>query len=74
MIRSINTIPGVQNESIAGGISVDGASGAENVLVDWLDTHRNFHLARTEAQRTSSELLERYQASMGFVHNAVWRP
>jgi len=79
----ISTIPGVQNEGIAGGISVDGASGAENVFfVDGADT-TNFHLG-ISGQNVVLELLEEvkvtasgynaeFGGSMGGVINVISR-
>ena len=79
----ISTIPGVQNESIAGGISVDGASGAENVFfVDGADM-TNFHLG-IEGQNVVLELLDEvkvtasgynaeFGGSMGGVVNVISR-
>ena len=79
----INTIPGVQNESITGGISVDGASGAENVFyVDGADV-TNFHLG-VEGQNVVLELLDEvkvtasgynaeFGGSMGGVVNVITR-
>jgi hypothetical protein len=79
----ISTIPGVQNESISGGISVDGASGAENVFfVDGADM-TNFHLG-IEGQNVVLELLDEvkvtasgynaeYGGSMGGVVNVISR-
>ena len=79
----ISTIPGVQNESITGGISVDGASGAENVFfVDGADM-TNFHLG-VEGQNVVLELLDEvkvtasgynaeFGGSMGGVVNVISR-
>jgi hypothetical protein len=79
----ISTIPGVQNESIAGGISVDGASGAENVFfVDGADM-TDFHLG-VKGQNIVLELLDEvkvtasgynaeYGGSMGGVVNVISR-
>lgn len=79
----ISTIPGVQNESITGGISVDGASGAENVFfVDGADT-TNFHLGVSgqnvvlelldEVKVTASGYNAEYGGSMGGVVNVISR-
>ncbi len=79
----ISTIPGVQTESITGGISVDGASGAENVFyVDGADI-TNFHLG-VEGQNVVLELLDEvkvtasgynaeFGGSMGGVVNVITR-
>jgi hypothetical protein len=79
----ISTIPGVQDESITGGISVDGASGAENVyFVDGADM-TNFHLG-VEGQNVVLELLDEvkvtasgynaeFGGSMGGVVNVISR-
>jgi len=79
----ISTIPGVQTESITGGISVDGASGAENVFyVDGADV-TNFHLG-VEGQNVVLELLDEvkvtasgynaeFGGSMGGVVNVITR-
>jgi len=79
----INTIPGVQSEDIAAGISVDGASGAENVFfVDGADM-TNFHLG-IKGQNIVLELLDEvnvtasgynaeYGGSMGGVVNVITR-
>jgi hypothetical protein len=79
----ISTIPGVQNESITGGISVDGASGAENVFfVDGADV-TDFHLG-VKGQNVVLELLDEvkvtasgynaeYGGSMGGVVNVISR-
>jgi len=79
----ISTIPGVQNESITGGISVDGASGAENVFfVDGADM-TNFHLGvkggnvvlelLDEVKVTASGYNAEYGGSMGGVVNIISR-
>jgi len=53
----VSTIPGVQKEDITAGISVDGATGAENTFfVDGADM-TNFHLG-TRGQNMVLELLE----------------
>jgi hypothetical protein len=79
----ISTIPGVQVEAITGGISVDGASGAENVFyVDGADV-TNFHLG-VEGQNVVLELLDEvkvtasgynaeFGGSMGGVVNVITR-
>jgi hypothetical protein len=79
----ISTIPGVQNEDIAAGISVDGASGAENMwYVDGADV-TNFHLG-VKGQNVVLELLDEvkvtasgynaeYGGSMGGVVNVITR-
>ena len=79
----ISTIPGVQNESITGGISVDGASGAENVwYADGADI-TNFHLG-TRGQNVVLELLDEvkvtasgynaeFGGSLGGVVNVITR-
>jgi hypothetical protein len=79
----ISTIPGVQTEAITGGISVDGASGAENVFyVDGADV-TNFHLG-VEGQNVVLELLDEvkvtasgynaeFGGSMGGVVNVITR-
>jgi hypothetical protein len=79
----ISTIPGVQDESITGGISVDGASGAENVFfVDGADI-TNFHLGiggqnvvlelLDEVKVTASGYNAEYGGSMGGVVNVISR-
>ncbi|MDH5744688.1 MAG: TonB-dependent receptor, partial [Candidatus Aminicenantes bacterium] len=79
----ISTIPGVQSEGIAGGISVDGASGAENIFfIDGADM-TNFHLG-IKGQNVVLELLDEvkvtasgynaeYGGSMGGVVNVISR-
>jgi hypothetical protein len=79
----ISTIPGVQNESITGGISVDGASGAENMFyVDGADI-TDFHLG-VKGQNVVLELLDEvkvtasgynaeFGGSMGGVVNVISR-
>jgi hypothetical protein len=79
----ISTIPGVQSESITGGISVDGASGAENMFyVDGADV-TDFHLG-VKGQSVVLELLDEvkvtasgynaeYGGSMGGVVNVISR-
>jgi hypothetical protein len=79
----INTIPGVQTEDIAAGLSVDGATGAENVyFVDGADM-TNFHLG-IKGQNIVLELLDEvnvnasgynaeYGGSMGGVVNVITR-
>ncbi|OGD18704.1 MAG: hypothetical protein A2W03_08940 [Candidatus Aminicenantes bacterium RBG_16_63_16] len=79
----ISTIPGVQNESITGGISVDGASGAENMFfLDGADV-TNFHLGirgqnvvlelLDEVKVTASGYNAEYGGSMGGVINVISR-
>ena len=79
----ISTIPGVQNESITGGISVDGASGAENVFfIDGADM-TNFHLGvkggnvvlelLDEVKVTASGYNAEFGGSMGGVVNIITR-
>jgi hypothetical protein len=79
----ISTIPGVQNEPIAAGISVDGASGAENMwYADGADV-TDFHLG-IKGQNAVLELLDEvkvtasgynaeYGGSMGGVVNVITR-
>ena len=79
----VSTIPGVQNEDVAAGISVDGASGAENVFyADGADV-TNFHLG-TKGQNVVLELLDEvkvtasgynaeFGGSMGGVINVITR-
>ncbi len=79
----ISTIPGVQNEPITGGISVDGASGAENMwYADGADI-TDFHLG-IKGQNAVLELLDEvkvtasgynaeYGGSMGGVVNVITR-
>jgi len=79
----ISTIPGVQNESVSAGISVDGASGVENVyFADGADI-TNFHLG-TKGQNVVLELLDEvkvtasgynaeFGGSMGGVINIITR-
>ncbi len=79
----ISTIPGVQDEPITGGISVDGASGAENVwYADGADV-TNFHLG-IKGQNVVLELLDEvkvtasgynaeFGGSMGGVVNVITR-
>jgi len=79
----ISTIPGVQSEGITGGISVDGASGAENIFfVDGADM-TDFHLG-VKGQNIVLELLDEvkvtasgynaeYGGSMGGVVNVISR-
>jgi hypothetical protein len=79
----ISTIPGVQNEPITGGISVDGASGAENMwYADGADI-TDFHLG-VRGQNAVLELLDEvkvtasgynaeYGGSMGGVVNVITR-
>jgi hypothetical protein len=79
----VSTIPGVQNESVSAGLSVDGASGAENVyFADGADV-TNFHLG-TKGQNVVLELLDEvkvtasgynaeFGGSMGGVVNIITR-
>ena len=79
----ISTIPGVQNEPITAGISVDGASGAENMwYADGADI-TDFHLG-IKGQNAVLELLDEvkvtasgynaeYGGSMGGVVNVITR-
>jgi hypothetical protein len=79
----ISTIPGVQNEDVSAGISVDGASGAENMFfVDGADV-TDFHLG-IKGQNVVLELLDEvkvtasgynaeYGGSMGGVINVISR-
>jgi hypothetical protein len=79
----ISTIPGVQNEDVSAGISVDGASGAENVwYADGADV-TNFHLG-VKGQNVVLELLDEvkvtasgynaeFGGSMGGVINIITR-
>ena len=79
----IGTIPGVQNEDISAGISVDGASGSENVwYVDGADV-TDFHLG-VKGQNIVLELLDEvkvtasgynaeYGGSMGGVVSVITR-
>lgn len=79
----ISTIPGVQNEDVSAGLSVDGASGAENVyFADGADV-TNFHLG-TKGQNVVLELLDEvkvtasgynaeFGGSMGGVVNIITR-
>ena len=79
----ISTIPGVQNEDVSAGISVDGASGAENMFfVDGTDV-TDFHLG-IKGQNVVLELLDEvkvtasgynaeYGGSMGGVINVISR-
>ena len=79
----ISTIPGVQNEDVTAGISVDGASGAENMwYADGADV-TDFHLG-IKGQNVVLELLDEvkvtasgynaeYGGSMGGVINVITR-
>ena len=79
----VSTIPGVQDEAVSAGISVDGASGAENIFyADGADV-TNFHLG-TKGQNVVLELLDEvkvtasgynaeYGGSMGGVINVITR-
>jgi hypothetical protein len=79
----ISTIPGVQNEGITGGISVDGASGAENMwYADGADIG-DFHYGDRgqnvvlelldEVKVTASGYNAEYGGSMGGVINIITR-
>ncbi len=79
----ISLIPGVQNEDITAGISVDGASGAENVFfVDGADM-TDFHLGikgqnmvlelLDEVKVTASGYNAEFGGSMGGVVNVITR-
>ncbi len=79
----ISTIPGVQDETITGGISVDGASGAENMFfLDGADV-TNFHLGvggqnvvlelLDEVKVTASGYNAEFGGSMGGVVNIISR-
>ncbi len=79
----ISTMPGVQNEPVTAGISVDGASGAENVwYADGADM-TDFHLG-IKGQNVVLELLDEvkvtasgynaeFGGSMGGVVNVITR-
>ena len=79
----ISIVPGVQSESIAGGFSMDGASGAENMwYLDGADI-TNLHYG-TRAQNVVLELLDEvkvvasgynaeFGGSMGGVVNVITR-
>jgi Carboxypeptidase regulatory-like domain len=79
----ISTIPGVQNESITAGISVDGASGAENMwFADGADIG-DFHYGDRgqnvvlelldEVKVTASGYNAEFGGSMGGVINVITR-
>jgi hypothetical protein len=79
----ISTVPGVQNEDVSAGISVDGASGAENMFfVDGADM-TDFHLGikgqnivlelLDEVKVTASGYNAEYGGSMGGVINVITR-
>jgi hypothetical protein len=79
----ISTIPGVQNESITGGLSVDGASGAENMwYADGADIG-DFHYGDRgqnmvlelldEVKVTASGYNAEFGGSMGGVVNVITR-
>lgn len=79
----ISTIPGVQNESITAGISVDGASGAENMwYADGADI-TDFHYGDRgqsivlelldEVKVTASGYNAEFGGSMGGVINVITR-
>ncbi|MGB9763950.1 MAG: carboxypeptidase regulatory-like domain-containing protein [Candidatus Saccharicenans sp.] len=79
----INTMPGVQNESITGGFSMDGATGSENMwYIDGADI-TDLHVG-TRAQNVVLELLDEvkvtasgynaeFGGSMGGVVNVITR-
>ena len=79
----INVVPGVQSEGIAGGFSMDGATGAENMwYLDGADI-TNLHYG-TKAQNVVLELLDEvkvvasgynaeFGGSMGGVVNVITR-
>jgi hypothetical protein len=79
----ISTIPGVQNENVTAGISVDGASGAENMwYADGADM-TDFHLGikgqnivlelLDEVKVTASGYNAEFGGSMGGVVNVITR-
>jgi hypothetical protein len=79
----ISTIPGVQNEDVSAGISVDGASGAENMwYADGADM-TDFHLGikgqnivlelLDEVKVTASGYNAEFGGSMGGVVNVITR-
>jgi hypothetical protein len=79
----LSTVPGVQNEGIAGGLSVDGATGTENMwYMDGTDI-TGVHIG-TRAQGAVMELIEEvkvtasgytaeFGGSMGGVVNVITR-
>jgi len=79
----LSTVPGVQAEGIAGGLSVDGATGTENMwYVDGTDVN-NVHIG-TRSQNVVMEIAEEvkitasgysaeYGGSMGGVVNVITR-
>lgn len=79
----ISTLPGVQNEGITGGLSVDGATGTENMwYVDGADV-TNIHIG-TRGQNVVLELVDEvkvtasgynaeFGGSMGGVVNVITR-
>lgn len=79
----ISTVPGVQNEDVTAGISVDGASGSENVwYADGADV-TDFHLGVKgqnivlelvdEVKVTASGYNAEFGGSMGGVINVITR-
>jgi len=79
----VSTMPGVSNEDITGGISVDGATGAENMFyTDGADT-TNFHLGVSgqnivlelldEVKVTASGYNAEFGGSVGGVINIITR-
>jgi len=79
----ISTIPGVQNEDVTAGISVDGATGAENIwYADGADV-TDFHLGVKgqnivlelvdEVRVTASGYNAEFGGSMGGVINVITR-
>ena len=79
----VNAIPGVQNESMLSGISVDGASGAENMFyVDGTDITNLYTGVRgqgvafefvDEVQVKASGYQAEYGGSLGGVVNVITR-
>jgi hypothetical protein len=79
----LSTVPGVQSEGVAGGLSVDGATGTENMwYVDGTDVNQ-VHIG-TRAQNVVMEIAEEvkitasgynaeYGGSMGGVVNVITR-
>ncbi len=79
----LSTVPGVQTEGVAGGLSVDGATGTENMwYVDGTDVN-NVHIG-TRSQNVVMEIAEEvkitasgynaeYGGSMGGVVNVITR-
>ncbi len=79
----LSTVPGVQSEGVAGGLSVDGATGTENMwYVDGADVN-NVHIG-TRSQNVVMEIAEEvkitasgynaeFGGSMGGVINVITR-